>query len=366
MPTINLRDKRNRDAAVRADSVGQSANVHYVDQDGAAVRLRKVLKATTEHGFGRLLRAAGDEVKLADALLSADADVDFERIGMFLTDTSRVFINDKGEIAYQIEQVEIVRSPSGEEKERRPRRQPEPNVEGEFPISWTGRLVKKDDAARRFVFSAKLQIVHVNGLTYDFLYGMAKELAEANSLMLLGAGKTGKEPLIFRRGSTPHRGFLEGRIDGDKYVLLLHLSKLELKKPVEVETAAVAAQVATIVAAPVAPAAAAPEPVAVQPVVAARPPAPADVIPRKPTVGEVLAATAGPAEPTTSAKADLAAPVAAAKTSKRRKAAEAVSEKAVPGGPEASGAPGTGPVAAAKVAKPRAKKVKPETDTPST
>jgi hypothetical protein len=355
MPGINLRDKRNRDAVVRGESVGQSAHVHYVDKDGAAVKLRKVLKATTEHGFGRLLRelGGGDDAKLAEVLLSGDPDVDMERIGMFLTDTSRVFVNDKGEIAYQIEQVEIVRSPTGEEKERRPRRQPEPNVESEFPISWTGRLVKKDDAARRFVFSGKLQIMHVNGLTYDFLYGMAKELAEANSLMLLGAGKTGKDPLIFRRGSTPHRGFLEGRIDGDKYVLLLHLSKLELKKPAVVDVSAVA-QAAVVAAAP-APVAPVAEPV--QPVVETPVQAPADAAaPRKPTVAEVLAATSGPAEPTTSAKDELGDNVAAAKTSKRRKASDAVSAKTAP----------DGEVAAKPAPKPRAKKPKPDADTTST
>ena len=49
--------------------------------------------------------------------------------------------------------------------------------------------------------------------------------------MLLGAGPKGNQPLILRRGSVPYRGFLEGRIEGDKYCLLLHLSNLELKQP---------------------------------------------------------------------------------------------------------------------------------------
>ena len=84
---------------------------------------------------------------------------------------------------------------------------------------------------RRFVFASKLQIVHINGLTYDFLYGMAKELAEADSLMMVGGGSKGRDPLVFRRGSVPYRGFLEGRVDGEKYILLLHLSNLELKVP---------------------------------------------------------------------------------------------------------------------------------------
>ena len=71
--------------------------------------------------------------------------------------------------------------------------------------------------------------------TYDFLYEMAKELHESGSLMILGAGPKGRDPLIFRSRSTPYRGFLEGRIDGDKYILLLHLSNLELKTPEEEE-----------------------------------------------------------------------------------------------------------------------------------
>ena len=43
--------------------------------------------------------------------------------------------------------------------------------------------------------------------------------------------KGGKDPLVFRRGSVPYRGFLEGRVQGDRYALLLHLSTAELKRP---------------------------------------------------------------------------------------------------------------------------------------
>ena len=60
---------------------------------------------------------------------------------------------------------------------------------------------------------------------------MAKELESKNALMILGAGAKSKDPLILRRGGTPYRGFLEGRTDGDKYCLLLHFSKMELKAP---------------------------------------------------------------------------------------------------------------------------------------
>jgi hypothetical protein len=92
-------------------------------------------------------------------------------------------------------------------------------------------LISKRDAVRKFVFVQKMQLAHVNGLTYDFLYGMAKELEAKNSLLLLGAGPKSNQPLILRRNGMPYRGFLEGRTRGDAYRLVLHLSNLELKAP---------------------------------------------------------------------------------------------------------------------------------------
>ena len=60
-----------------------------------------------------------------------------------------------------------------------------------------------------------------------------KRIVLALSVMLLGAGPKSNQPLILRRGSTPYRGFLEGRTQGDKYCLILHFSNLELKAPEE-------------------------------------------------------------------------------------------------------------------------------------
>jgi hypothetical protein len=59
---------------------------------------------------------------------------------------------------------------------------------------------------------------------------MAKELHDENVLVLVAGGETGKEPLVMQRNGIPYRGFLEGRIDGEKYQLLLHLSNMELKR----------------------------------------------------------------------------------------------------------------------------------------
>jgi hypothetical protein len=60
---------------------------------------------------------------------------------------------------------------------------------------------------------------------------MAKELANENVMVLLAAGAQGKDPIVLQVNGTPYRGFLEGRVEGDKFLLLLHLSNMELKKP---------------------------------------------------------------------------------------------------------------------------------------
>jgi hypothetical protein len=69
----------------------------------------------------------------------------------------------------------------------------------------------------------------VDVLTFDFLMDLAKELSEKDSMMMLGAGAKGTDPLVFQDGGKSYRAFLEGRVKEDGFVLLMHLSNLELK-----------------------------------------------------------------------------------------------------------------------------------------
>ncbi len=48
----------------------------------------------------------------------------------------------------------------------------------------------------------------------------------------VGAGPGGRDPIILERNGLPYRGFLEGRVRGDHYLLVLHLTHLELTVPV--------------------------------------------------------------------------------------------------------------------------------------
>ncbi len=231
MAEINLSDSRGRDAVVNAESVTIPHEYRWIDQDQHQVGTRKILRSVVGHDIAAMEKKYGDLDKVGAALIDGDPDVDIESYGRFLTETSRAYTDPDGEIVHHLSRWEVIYSPDGEEKDRQPLEVEPPNVAGDIPLAWSDKRIKKADAIRKFVFSGKMQIQHINGLTYDFLYQMAKELSDSDSLMILGSGKKGNQPLVFRRGGLSYRGFLEGRVDGNRYALILHLSNMELKKP---------------------------------------------------------------------------------------------------------------------------------------
>lgn len=227
---INLANKNRRDARVSLLGVRPKRDVRWLDEDRRETKTVRLLQCDVKHSTDALLKEfEGDLDELAQAITESDPEIDLEQFGKLLTETSRVYAVD-GEIAYHVEEFEVLTDSEGNLKERRPRKVEPQNINSDIPLVWTGKFIPKAEAVRKFVFTGMKQITHINGLTYDFLYDIAKELDERDSFMLLGAGK-GNQPLIFQRGGKPYRGFLEGRVDGEKYLLLLHLSNMEFKAP---------------------------------------------------------------------------------------------------------------------------------------
>ena len=232
MPDINLSNPAGRDAVVNMETVSTPLQVRWIDDDGRQARSVRFLKSTLAQDIDVLRELSqAQDVEISDLLMQADPDVDIETAGSFLQDTSRVYVNPKNEILHRALQYDVIKNPDGSERERRVTERTTPNVSSEIPLAWSGIYMKKSEAISKFVFANKLQLTHVNGLTYDFLYEMAKDLEKRDSMLLMGAGPKSNEPLILRRGSVPYRGFLEGRTRGDNYLLLLHLSNMELKTP---------------------------------------------------------------------------------------------------------------------------------------
>ena len=237
MGEINLTNEAGRDAVVGTESVRSFKQIRWLDEKNRQANSVRFIKASVNHDIDVLVKEFKDLSGVSDALIAGDPEIDMENAGRFLTDTSRVYVDQENAIVRNVRFLEVVRNADGSVREERPRELASTNIATDTPLRWSGVFIPKEAAIRKFVFSGKAQLQHVNGLTFDFLYGMAKELHEKDSLMLLGAGPKSNEPLVLRRGATPYRGFLEGRIDGDRYCLLLHFSNLELKIPTEADEA---------------------------------------------------------------------------------------------------------------------------------
>jgi hypothetical protein len=211
-------------------------DVRYLDPEGRAVATRKLLKSDVTRDLDQLMKKRKKLESVSKALVKDDPEIDIEHFGMFLADTSRVYVSQRG-IVHVVEEFEVLKNPDGTVREKRPRRKEPQNINTDFPLRWTGKYIKKDEAVKRFVFNSKKQLVHVNGLTFDFLYEMAKDLDKRNSLLLVRAGEKGERPIVMNRGGKSYNAFLEGRVKGDAYCLILHLSNMELKKPKELTNA---------------------------------------------------------------------------------------------------------------------------------
>lgn len=226
---IHLTNAAGRDATVVFEGLKPVAPP-TPGYPGKEVRFFRYLAAAEEGLHARLAAAHGEDY--GQALVDGDPEIDIEQVGRRIGRTDTVYLSAEGDVLYAPPSVvEIVLDPHGEEKARREPEDVEANVNDESPVRWTGRKLPIAQVVRRFAIRRTIQIRHVDGLTYDYLFAMAQELAEDGKMVMLGSGDGGKKPLVFQTNGTPYRGFLEGRVDGEKYMLLLHLSNMELKRP---------------------------------------------------------------------------------------------------------------------------------------
>ena len=238
---IKLANQKNRDAEVTFRSLNPKPTVKMVQESGEYVVNKRVVKGTSKNSTQTLLNKYDEKPKdsqdiklqlasrLAEDIISADPEIDLELAGKFIEDVSRVFINESEKPVFTVKKTEKIFSPKAELKQEREPKYNECNILDENMVKWTGKLMPKSKIYNKLVFNKKYQIKHINGLTYDFLFDMAKELSDKDALMMMGGGASGKEPLVMNDGGKPYRAFLVGRIKGDKYCLILHLTDQELK-----------------------------------------------------------------------------------------------------------------------------------------
>jgi hypothetical protein len=238
---IKLANDKKRDAEITFRSLNPKPAITMVMATGEKVINKRVVKGTSHSSTQSLLAKYNEKPKegvdfqmqlagrLAEDLIANDPESDLELTGKFIEDVARVYINEAEKPVFRVKKTEKIFSPKAELKEEREPKYNESNIAGESIVNWTGKLMPKLKVYNKLVFHKKYQLKHINGLTYDFLFGMAKQLADKDALMMMGGGASGKDPLVMNDGGKPYRAFLEGRIKGDKYCLILHLTDQELK-----------------------------------------------------------------------------------------------------------------------------------------
>jgi hypothetical protein len=224
---------------IHLENEGRSARISL-----SPLRAEKVvapLEQVTPAGKIKRVQALNGQSYLPSAtaaqLIEGNPELDLQIAGRLMRDATAVYLDPSASqptIASEFKEIEVVYTPEGQEKERRNTVFRTANVDTTAPLKIVRKLPVKE-ALTKFAFRGMQQLVHSDGLTFDFLYGLAKSLQESQSMALVGAGPKGAAPLVLRDGGTPFRAFLYGEVEGSgddaRYRLLLLLSDQELKRP---------------------------------------------------------------------------------------------------------------------------------------
>ncbi len=231
MRLIHFSDHKQRHTRVALLSSPHSETYKYVDDQLAQVEHCRYVKNTLGTDLTALTKENSLE-DLSNKLVEGDPELDFEVMGKRLEKSHRIFLKaSDNSPAFGVYIQETRYKPNGDLIETRDFEGVSSNINEDAPLVWSNKLIDKVECCRKYVFKRTYQLKHSDGLSFDFLLNIATELAEKSSLLIVGAGKKANQPLITSRNGKPYRGFLEGRIKENEYMLLLHVSNLELKLP---------------------------------------------------------------------------------------------------------------------------------------
>lgn len=239
---IHFIDDQQRDAQVTFSSLNPKARVRLVDSEGDLPQTKRMIKASAETQVDALCdRLVGSndaeagalmrEIQLADHLISGDPEVDMELHGKFISHSAKVYVDPDMKPVFRVNAKERIYNAQGEMTEERLPKVLFSNISEKDMVRWSGKMLPKKAIVQKVLLTKKYQVKHVNGLTFSFLFDLAKKLDDAQALMPVGAGEKGVQPLVMSHGGKPYRAFLEGRVREDAYCLLLHLTDQELKAP---------------------------------------------------------------------------------------------------------------------------------------
>ncbi len=240
MKKIAIQDKKKRSAIVGYESATNSGR-----KKSESNKIRRV-KAIPEKRYDKVYRNENGEMRTDEEIfnqfISSNSEVDFEKTGCEIKHLQRFYTDSNGEPANGIWFEETIFDKEGNVKDVHPMEKRQSNVaDVTNPLQWTNKYISYETAAKKYVVSQVYKICHVDSLTFDFLYEIARDLEDHNAVMYMGMGEKGDEPVVFREGGKPYRVFLKGATDKNKnaikigsserryFELLLLLSEMEYK-----------------------------------------------------------------------------------------------------------------------------------------
>lgn len=191
------------------------------------------LNADKEETFTEMVHR-GDLVPegiTAEAIIAGNPEVDLPHAGMILSGATRGYRKaGQKELVGDFQKFVTTFLPDGTEKEKTTHSPKKANTDDIVPVKM-GKRIPITEAFGRFVFHNHYAITHDDGVKYEFLHSITKDLWDKQEMATLGAGAKGNAPLVFLEGGTPYRAFLYGECEGEKYKLLVLVTRMELKRP---------------------------------------------------------------------------------------------------------------------------------------
>lgn len=169
--------------------------------------------------------------QITESLIKSDPEIDVQLMGKPVRIRSLAYLDEQRKPAAHFRLVEEKLTAEGAVKDTKPYKPTEPNIELPVQISPKGNQTS-DEFVQKFVTHKVYQLIHLDSLSFDFLFKLSEEI-QPLSFVRVSGGIKGNEPLILRREGLPAFAFLRGRVDGDKYCCTLHLTHTELKAPSE-------------------------------------------------------------------------------------------------------------------------------------
>lgn len=236
MRYISFSDEEGKNTIVEIRPFKKDHDDHIPSYKEKQYERQRYIKSTLKTDYNTLCAECNfDDNYVAQKLITEDPDIDFKLEGMRAPALKKVFVTQDNKISYNVHFEEQIFNADETLREKRPFIKTEANVQNNnLPLRMSGLTIPIKEAVRRYIFCQNFQLVHTDGLTFDFLYGIAKRLSEKKEMMYVGTGVDGKEPIILTNGGKKYRGFIKGDVDyfygwsPNNYTLTLHLTEIDL------------------------------------------------------------------------------------------------------------------------------------------